>query len=117
VGNSRDKGVSVLDLEIIVVLKDVLAGDFPALIDTFLKDAELRVEELKLLCREGKWLEMERPAHTLKGSSANVGAAALAQACGALVNQCREGGVADPAADIALIEGEFQRVALELRAL
>lgn len=110
-------GVLVLDVDIIDVLKDVLAGDFPALIDTFLKDGQMRVDELKLLCQDGRWLEMERPAHTLKGSSSNVGAAALAQACGDLVKQCREGGVADPAAAAALIEAEFQRAALELRKL
>jgi len=110
-------GVLVLDLEIIVVLKDVLAGDFPSLIETFLSDAELKVEDLKLLCQQGQWVEMERPAHTLKGSSSNVGAASLAQACGDLVKQCREGGVAYPAAAIARIEGEFRRAALELRNL
>lgn len=109
-GLSKD----VIDPEIVAVLRDVLAGDFPALIDTFLGDAPLRIHDLKNFANSGQLAAMEGPAHTLKGSSANVGAFVLAQACQELVRQCREGNVVDPAAAIAGIEREFARATAAL---
>ncbi|AEV83344.1 hypothetical protein ACWT_2322 [Actinoplanes sp. SE50] len=45
-------------------------------------------------------------AHALKGSAANIGAAALAAVCSSVEDQARAGGVVDPAAAAGLIRTE-----------
>ena len=99
--------MDVVNHEALLELKEVMEDDFGLLIDTFLADGPERIEELKRNLSDGQLTEMEKPAHTLKGSSSNIGAMMLAAACADLVDQIRAGAVADPAASIVAIEAEF----------
>lgn len=101
---------SILDQETIDVLKDALGDDFALLIDTFLQDAPLRVQELQQCLASGDVHSLEQPAHTLKGSSGNIGAMALSNACAELVECCRIGKVEHPQKLVAAIIAEFDKV-------
>ena len=101
--------MEVINHEALLELKDVMEDDFALLIETFLTDAPERIEELKkIVSGGGVQAEMEKPAHTLKGSSSNIGAMKLSAVCAGLVDQIRAGSVADPQASIAAIEAELE---------
>ena len=106
-----------LDIETIDVLKDALGDEFPSLINIFLADAPLRVGEMKALLQAGDAAGMERPAHTLKGSSGNIGAIALSAACAVLVDQIRLNTLENPDQCLANIQTELEIAKTMLEAL
>jgi HPt (histidine-containing phosphotransfer) domain-containing protein len=53
---------------------------------------------------------LRRAAHTLKSTSANLGASSLAELCRMIEAQCRMDVPGDAAALVAQIEGEYARV-------
>lgn len=101
--------------ETIKTLKEVLEDEFPVLINTFLNDAALRVQELFAARDAGDIARMEQPAHTLKGSSSNVGAQALTTICAGFVEEIRSGTVIDATASIQAIESELETLNTLLR--
>jgi HPt (histidine-containing phosphotransfer) domain-containing protein len=58
-----------------------------------------------------------RTAHILKGASANVGAAHLAETCGEIERHARQDTLRDLGATFGLFEAEFERVSEALRVL
>ena len=76
------------------------------LIDTYLDDAATQVAAMEAAAAAGDADAMVRPAHTLKSSSANVGAMSLAEACRTLEADARTGTVPDATARVAAcVEG------------
>jgi HPt (histidine-containing phosphotransfer) domain-containing protein len=59
--------------------------------------------------------ELSRAAHTLKGTSNQVGALRLARVCLQLEKSSWEGTLDGALAQIELVEEEYQRAALELK--
>lgn len=81
-----------IDFATVETLKEILEDDFTELIETFLLDANIRINEMKdILANEDAVSQLEFPAHTLKGSSGNVGAVKLSRYCAQLVDSVREG--------------------------
>ncbi|MEM7515384.1 MAG: Hpt domain-containing protein [Planctomycetota bacterium] len=76
---------NVIDLSVIEMLRELGGDDDPGLvvelIDLFLADAPSRIEEIQTGLRTGDFELLERAAHTLKSSSANLGARELSQIC------------------------------------
>ncbi|KTB63920.1 Hpt domain-containing protein [Pseudomonas allii] len=68
-----------LDPEVLSGLQEVMEGEYPKLLDTFLDDSQKRVEALRKARDDAKALG--RIAHSFKGSSGNLGAVRLAQLC------------------------------------
>ena len=77
---------------------------------------QLRAEILRLL-GEGDRDALERSAHTLKGASANVGAAVLADVCAGLELAAREAQLDDAAELMEQFEAEFDRVVAALQVV
>lgn len=75
----------VLDMRILNELRELGGEDEPALIaeliDIFLSDAPQRLEEIAKGLTHGDLQSVERAAHTLKSSSANIGALGLSRIC------------------------------------
>jgi len=71
------------------------------LIDTYLADASLQLEAMQAAAASGDAAALVRPAHSLKSSSANVGAMALADICRALEAAARTGDVPDAQGRVA----------------
>lgn len=83
----------------------------------FLEDTPLRITELDQSLAAGDAAKFTRAAHSIKGSSANLGALALRVAAEKLEHQSRTRGLADVEALIAQVKAEFARAQTELSAL
>jgi HPt (histidine-containing phosphotransfer) domain-containing protein len=81
------------------------------LVDTFLTDAPTLLEALRT--QDAK--EVRRAAHTLKSNGATFGAGALADLCGQLEQQAKEGDLAGAPELAGRIEAEYELVAQALR--
>ena len=92
-------------------------ADFLAeLVDTYLKDGDAQVRALQE-APAGDLTALVRPAHSLKSSSASIGATALAERCRALEADARAGHVDDVDGTVAAIAEEFEAVAAELATM
>ncbi len=85
-----------------------------SLIATFLENTPLVLGEAHAALARGAAPEIERAAHTLKGSSSNFGAARLGAACQRLEQAAHQGTLENAAAMLADMEREFAFVRLAL---
>jgi HPt (histidine-containing phosphotransfer) domain-containing protein len=78
----------VLDLETIATLKALGGSDEPdlfvELVDLFVTDARTHIAALRRALEQHDLRTLERTAHTLKSSCANVGAKAMSDLCAEL---------------------------------
>lgn len=70
-----------VDLEALAALKDIMEDEFTALVETYLADAQARVLLLHELLSQNDLDEIRKNAHSLKGSSSNLGASLLTDLC------------------------------------
>ena len=84
------------------------------LIDTYLDDAIVQLEAMREAAAAGDAVAIVRPAHSLKSSSANVGAVVLASLSRALEADAGTGAVPDAVARVAAAEREFDLVRTSL---
>lgn len=91
---------SPIDPEAFARLSEI-TGDDPAflaeLVDTYLEDGAAQVAALRAAASAADQAALVRPAHTLKSSSASIGALELAERCRTLEADARDGTVADMA--------------------
>jgi HPt (histidine-containing phosphotransfer) domain-containing protein len=83
----------------------------------FVADTPLRLAELDRSLAAGQVEGFTRAAHTLKGSSANLGATALRALAERMERQCRQEGLASAAPLLAEAHAEFARARDELGRL
>src|SRR4051812_39191703 len=81
-------------------------------LSVFQSDTEDRVKTMRAACGTGDREELRKQAHALKGSSAQVGALAMAKLCQTLETTAR---TAD-AAELERLVGEIDREFGEVRA-
>jgi len=111
---------SPLDPETIASIR-ALAGDggddfLREIIGIFLEDTPLRVTELEDALRAGDTPKFARAAHSIKGSSSNVGALLLRSEAEAVEKHAQESlAGAQPAVD--RLKAEFERAKQALTAL
>lgn len=67
-----------IDLQVLSDLQDVMEGEYLTLLDTYLKDSEERLEQLR---SAPDAQQLAQAAHSFKGSSSNMGAVELADLC------------------------------------
>lgn len=70
-----------LNAEALDELKEVMEDDFSILVETFINDSDSRVEALSELVKGEDGEAIRREAHSLKGSSSNIGAITLTSLC------------------------------------
>jgi len=111
----------VIDPQAIENLRSLNPGDndefLREITNIFLEDTPLRIAELEQSHATGDVAKFTRAAHSIKGSSANLGAMALRSVAERLENQARSDGVASGAHFIAEIKMEFGRAQDELAKL
>ena len=109
--------MTTLDAVIIGDLLDTMGGEFGDLVRVYLEDAPQRIGQLEVAAATGDAAAQVAAAHTLKSSSANIGATALSDLARGIEHAARAG-VATSSAEIAVgIRDEFERVAVELSRL
>ena len=109
--------VPVLDAEVLAELREVMGAEFGNLVQMFITDAAKYIEQLELAAAGNNLDQMIAPAHTLKSSSANLGAMAVSAAAKRIETGAREGALPRPAVAVAVLEAEFQRASESLRKL
>jgi HPt (histidine-containing phosphotransfer) domain-containing protein len=87
------------------------------IITIYLEDTPKRIAELKACLASGDTATFTRAAHTIKGSSANVGAVALKGVAERMELLSKRQGLGAMAPLIADCEAEFARATAELRAI
>lgn len=106
----------VLDASVLDELREVLGTEVDRIVAVYLEDAPRLIAQLQHAAANHDPIALRVAAHTLKSSSANVGATALATAARALEHGARDGTLADPAAAVARIAEAFESVRAALQA-
>jgi len=111
----------VIDPQAIENLRSLNPGDndefLREITGIFLEDTPLRIAELGQSLVAGDVAKFTRAAHSIKGSSANLGAMALRTVAEKLEHQSRTEGLGNAAALVAEVRTEFARAEGELRKL
>jgi len=92
-----------LDMAAFERLLEITGGDvefLDELVDTYLDDAETQLAAMRQAVADDDAAAILRPAHTLKSSSANVGAMTVSDLCRDLESDARTGAVPDMAARV-----------------
>jgi HPt (histidine-containing phosphotransfer) domain-containing protein len=112
---------SAIDSEAINNLRELNPGDGGAflreIIAIYIEDTPKRIEDLKTSMAAGDVALFTRSAHTIKGSSANVGAFVLKGVAERMESLSRREGLKSMPTMVADCEAEFTRAATELRGL
>lgn len=93
-----------LDHTVLNALQEVMEDEYPVLLDTFVCDSEERV---RLLRKSEDALQLVATAHSLKGSSSNMGAIRLAELCHELEVRAGQTAVDGIRQLVGEIDGEF----------
>ncbi|MBB3101835.1 Hpt domain-containing protein [Azomonas macrocytogenes] len=98
-------------------LKLIMGDRLAALVDTYVADSENRLKLLEEAYTDQQLGELRRLAHSLKGSSSNMGASSLANLCHTLEQLARDAEVSDIAQIVERIQREFMVVRELLKGL
>ncbi len=112
---------SVLDMEVIAMLRELGGDDDPGLltelIDLFLADAPTYLAALSEALQRGDATGLEQAAHTLKSSSANIGAVQLSEFCKELELAGKSNAVSASSAVLQRTQEHFLLVRKSLESL
>jgi HPt (histidine-containing phosphotransfer) domain-containing protein len=113
--------IPTIDPDAISNLKELNPGDngdfLREIVCIYIEDTPKRIAELKASLASGDIEVFTRAAHTIKGSSANVGALALKGVAERLEFLSRREGLVGVAQLVADCDSEFAKAAAELRRL
>ncbi|MDA3963744.1 MAG: Hpt domain-containing protein [Planctomycetota bacterium] len=101
-----------LDRSMLAEIRDMSTPDddlFGEIIDTYLDDVPKRIAGLHEAIAAGDADKIHRAAHTMKGSSSNLGLLGMVAACQAVVNAGRSGQLDGVEAKAAALDQAFAR--------
>jgi HPt (histidine-containing phosphotransfer) domain-containing protein len=104
----------VLEREVLDELFEIAGDEINAIIEVFLAETPRMVQQLQDAASISDVPRMGELAHSLKSSSANLGALALSEAARRLEHEARSDTLQRPAVMVALIVAEFARVRVAL---
>jgi histidine phosphotransfer protein HptB len=111
----------IIDSEAIETLRALNPGDNDEFLrditGIFLEDTPARIQELDQSFAKGDVPTFVRAAHTIKGSSSNLGALALRAVAERLEYQSRKSGLDGLAPEIAALKIEYASLQAELQKL
>ena len=106
----------VLSASILDELREVLGSEVDKIIAVYLEDAPRLIAQLERAAVGGDPIALRVAAHTLKSSSANVGATTLSEAARDLEDGARDGTLKHPETMVARIVTEFAQVRSALQS-
>jgi HPt (histidine-containing phosphotransfer) domain-containing protein len=111
----------VLDPAVIETLRQLTSPGEPDVLDEvlkiFLQEAPLRIERLRTFLAAGNIQEVQRAAHSLKGSAGNIGASRLHELCRQVDEKGRAGELAGLTPLVDNLATEFGKVEVEIHRL
>jgi signal transduction histidine kinase/DNA-binding NarL/FixJ family response regulator/HPt (histidine-containing phosphotransfer) domain-containing protein len=105
----------VLNREIVDDLREIMGEEFIALVRVFLEDAPRALQKLEAAAARSDIDALVGPAHSLKSTSANLGALALSDLARTIEHGARQRNLADPGETVGALGREFHRVEAALR--
>lgn len=99
-----------LDEEMIIELQEIMEDEFDVLLQTYLSDAILKLESIDSALSEGDQDKLRESAHSLKGSSSNIGALPLSGLCADIENLARENLISEAQKIIGGVKAEYECV-------
>lgn len=105
---------AALDPTVLDELYEVIGSSTQAIIDAFLHDTPIAVQQLQAAAQEDDQEQLRALAHSLKSSSANVGAMALSSAARRIELEARNGTLQMPVVAAARVVAEFARARMAL---
>ena len=106
----------VLDTAVLEDLESMLGEEVDRLVDVFLEDSPRLIRTLENAAGGPDYEALRDAAHSLKSSSANLGALSLSAAAKRVELAARERSLERPAVAVALIANEFARARQQLLA-
>ncbi len=103
-----------IDFDTIEMLRDVMEDDFVELIETFLNDAQTKLNTLPNLVNSGDSQAVRMIAHSLKGSSSNLGALPMSQLCLTLEQNAKSEDLALAPQVLVNLQDEYAKVRILL---
>jgi signal transduction histidine kinase/CheY-like chemotaxis protein/HPt (histidine-containing phosphotransfer) domain-containing protein len=104
-----------LDAATLVDLEDIMGDELVTLVDAYLSDGDTRMQNLHEAAARGDSVEVGKLAHSLKSSSANLGAMPLSTRARQVEEAARNGTLANPADSVAALEKLYANAAAALR--
>ncbi|TAN08849.1 MAG: response regulator [Rhodanobacteraceae bacterium] len=104
-----------LDTATLVDLEDIMGDELVTLIDAYLRDGETRMQHLREAAARGDSTEVGKLAHSLKSSSANLGAMPLSTRARQVEEAARKGVLANPVDSVAALDKLYTNAAAALR--
>jgi signal transduction histidine kinase/CheY-like chemotaxis protein/HPt (histidine-containing phosphotransfer) domain-containing protein len=111
-------GKPPIDQEIIQDLLEMMGNEFTDLVRVYLEDTPKSLAQLEQAAQSGDVEGLIAPAHSLKSTSANLGALALSEMAKRIEHGARTRQLAaEPVLLVAEVGSEFRRVTAELKRL
>ena len=104
-----------LDKDILITLKKAMEDDFEELLPAFFENSRQIISDLWNAKSSQQFEILQRNAHSLKSSSANLGALNLSSLAKSLELQCKENKAVE-SQQLNAIEDEYSRVETALKA-
>lgn len=106
--------MTILQQDVLHELKDLLGPDFSLFLQTFRSDLDARCEAMSTALDADNAHALRHAAHSLKGSSVNLGAHPLADLCSNIEAAAVSGDLDQVPALFARVQALRQQVHLEL---
>lgn len=119
--NNQETAVSGLDQSVLDELKEMIGEDdiadvLPDLINSYLEDSPILLEDIKKAFAQKDGKTLKQSAHSLKSSSASLGAIYLSEICQELENLGKADQVDEAELFIEQLLKEYQKVEQEMRS-
>jgi len=111
------QSLPVLAPEVLEELEAVMGNEYLGLIKLFLEDAPKQIQQLEQAAAENNIHGMIAPAHTLKSSSANLGALALSAIAKRIEIGARGMALNRPTVAVVMLEAEYKKAQHALQAM
>ena len=92
-----------------------MGDELVTLVDAYLRDGETRIRNMREAADRGDSTEVGKLAHSLKSSSANLGAIPLANRARQVEEAARNGTLANPSDSVAALEKLYANAATALK--
>ncbi len=111
----------VLDQTVIESLRELTPPGEPdvlaEVLTIFLQEVPPRIERVRASLAAGNIVEVQRAAHSLKGSAGNIGARALYDICRQVDDKGRSGDLSGLTTLVDALTSEFDKVEVEIHRL
>jgi CheY-like chemotaxis protein/HPt (histidine-containing phosphotransfer) domain-containing protein len=114
--SARSEGAAI-DMNVVRDLMDLMGSDFHDLIRVYLEDTPKNLSALERAARTNDIDALVAPAHSLKSTSANLGALLLADMAKRIEQGARSGDLGEPVLMVAQLQNEYQRASTQLKQM